>query len=137
MDPRVTIFLGAARTGFWGDGYRHHAPPTVIAGLDPATHRAADSVGDLTEIRGSPYSAALAWSPGSGSRMVTNSSAAVGWMPTVASKTCLVAPAFKATAMPWMISGASRPTMRSEEHTSELQSLMRISYADFCLKKKN
>src|SRR3546814_5718984 len=31
-----------------------------------------------------------------------------------------------ATAMP-----------RSEEHTSELQSLMRISYAVFCLKKKN
>src|SRR3546814_6408549 len=48
--------------------------------------------------------------------------------------------------------GASRPRMargalkvpfdapfgaRSEEHTSELQSLMRISYAVFCLKKKN
>src|SRR3546814_7087779 len=37
-----------------------------------------------------------------------------------------------------------RPTLpvsiisgRSEEHTSELQSLMRISYAVFCLKKKN
>src|SRR3546814_3324753 len=28
------------------------------------------------------------------------------------------------------------PTSRSEEHTSELQSLMRISYAVFCLKKK-
>src|SRR3546814_4998173 len=28
------------------------------------------------------------------------------------------------------------PTHRSEEHTSELQSLMRISYAVFCLKKK-
>src|SRR3546814_1429051 len=28
-------------------------------------------------------------------------------------------------------------THRSEEHTSELQSLMRISYAVFCLKKKN
>src|SRR3546814_5956202 len=28
-------------------------------------------------------------------------------------------------------------TRRSEEHTSELQSLMRISYAVFCLKKKN
>src|SRR3546814_1338542 len=28
------------------------------------------------------------------------------------------------------------PTFRSEEHTSELQSLMRISYAVFCLKKK-
>src|SRR3546814_6767730 len=29
-----------------------------------------------------------------------------------------------------------RPAPRSEEHTSELQSLMRISYAVFCLKKK-
>src|SRR3546814_10041930 len=35
---------------------------------------------------------------------------------------------------PWRI----RPVaLRSEEHTSELQSLMRISYAVFCLKKKN
>src|SRR3546814_8944633 len=36
---------------------------------------------------------------------------------------------------------AGRPILpvedRSEEHTSELQSLMRISYAVFCLKKKN
>src|SRR3546814_6133102 len=32
---------------------------------------------------------------------------------------------------------ASNPCCRSEEHTSELQSLMRISYAVFCLKKKN
>src|SRR3546814_3757598 len=30
----------------------------------------------------------------------------------------------------------TRPHLRSEEHTSELQSLMRISYAVFCLKKK-
>src|SRR3546814_8735904 len=30
-----------------------------------------------------------------------------------------------------------RGSRRSEEHTSELQSLMRISYAVFCLKKKN
>src|SRR3546814_1736542 len=30
----------------------------------------------------------------------------------------------------------SLPAPRSEEHTSELQSLMRISYAVFCLKKK-
>src|SRR3546814_1554291 len=34
--------------------------------------------------------------------------------------------------------GLQRPSrFRSEEHTSELQSLMRISYAVFCLKKKN
>src|SRR3546814_6333238 len=31
---------------------------------------------------------------------------------------------------------AQRRRARSEEHTSELQSLMRISYAGFCLKKK-
>src|SRR3546814_4625169 len=31
---------------------------------------------------------------------------------------------------------AARKVIRSEEHTSELQSLMRISYAVFCLKKK-
>src|SRR3546814_8961755 len=33
-------------------------------------------------------------------------------------------------------SRSARPSARSEEHTSELQSLMRISYAVFCLKKK-
>src|SRR3546814_5145254 len=35
-----------------------------------------------------------------------------------------------------VIADAYRKEMRSEEHTSELQSLMRISYAVFCLKKK-
>src|SRR3546814_6039107 len=35
------------------------------------------------------------------------------------------------------ISKKSAHYRRSEEHTSELQSLMRISYAVFCLKKKN
>src|SRR3546814_5876732 len=43
----------------------------------------------------------------------------------------------------WLVRAAGRGTAllpedeRSEEHTSELQSLMRISYAVFCLKKKN
>src|SRR3546814_8726766 len=31
--------------------------------------------------------------------------------------------------------GAARDELRSEEHTSELQSLLRTSYASFCLKK--
>src|SRR3546814_6632258 len=44
---------------------------------------------------------------------------------------------------PWSRPGPTLPvtpwwiTTRSEEHTSELQSLMRISYAVFCLKKNN
>src|SRR3546814_8406037 len=37
----------------------------------------------------------------------------------------------------WAQTGASGVLARSEEHTSELQSLMRISYAVFCLNKKN
>src|SRR3546814_3548008 len=46
-------------------------------------------------------------------------------------------PAAPRTTRP--IRGNTAPTFpaRSEEHTSELQSLMRISYAVFCLKKKN
>src|SRR3546814_4928808 len=35
-----------------------------------------------------------------------------------------------------ILTTVTRPPARSEEHTSELQSLMRISYAVFCLKKK-
>src|SRR3546814_2328374 len=40
------------------------------------------------------------------------------------------------TLTDWEEHGADVPLLRSEEHTSELQSLMRISYAVFCLKKK-
>src|SRR3546814_8866516 len=40
--------------------------------------------------------------------------------------------------MQWYFRSATGPAnCRSEEHTSELQSLMRLSYAVFCLKKKN
>src|SRR3546814_9461664 len=35
-----------------------------------------------------------------------------------------------------LVGSVPRPPHRSEEHTSELQSLMRISYAVFCLQKK-
>src|SRR3546814_5330778 len=40
-------------------------------------------------------------------------------------------------AGPGALGASARSPRRSEEHTSELQSLMRISYAVFCLKKKN
>src|SRR3546814_10353560 len=45
---------------------------------------------------------------------------------------CLSAAMLAEAGASWTIVGH-----RSEEHTSELQSLMRISYAVFCLKKKN
>src|SRR3546814_1611738 len=49
------------------------------------------------------------------------------------------AAAITASQLPYLRNSqsASGPIGRSEEHTSELQSLMRISYAVFCLKKKN
>src|SRR3546814_10443639 len=39
--------------------------------------------------------------------------------------------------LPYAFASHFAPKARSEEHTSELQSLMRTSYAVFCLKKKN
>src|SRR3546814_19186933 len=48
-----------------------------------------------------------------------------------ASAAAIVAMAMASPAM------AQERSFRSEEHTSELQSLMRISYAVFCVKKKN
>src|SRR3546814_8092649 len=47
----------------------------------------------------------------------------------------VISPAARALARSSCNSSSVGP--RSEEHTSELQSLMRISYAVFCLKKKN
>src|SRR3546814_4225806 len=63
--------------------------------------------------------AAAARSPAQGPDQTTVRALAAHWLPrTLAASS---------------VSGGRR---RSEEHTSELQSLMRISYAVFCLKKK-
>src|SRR3546814_4263589 len=47
-----------------------------------------------------------------------------------------VEPASMAAGRSQALADRGRARVRSEEHTSELQSLMRISYAVFCLKKK-
>src|SRR3546814_4546441 len=52
-----------------------------------------------------------------------------GGLPGAAAAAAAERSAGAADPAPW-------PRRRSEEHTSELQSLMRISYAVFCLKKK-
>src|SRR3546814_10721619 len=54
-----------------------------------------------------------------------------------ARKYLIVAPAPSADADQQRNRIGTMDADRSEEHTSELQSLMRISYAVFCLKKKN
>src|SRR3546814_9324616 len=60
-----------------------------------------------------------------------------------ASRICLLAEAVEqvgsalaVVGLPGVSFRATGKPLRSEEHTSELQSLMRISYAVFCLKKK-
>src|SRR3546814_4247707 len=50
-----------------------------------------------------------------------------------AAKSASISPPFPPAAETW---ARTVVLSRSEEHTSELQSLMRISYAVFCLKKK-
>src|SRR3546814_2182245 len=66
-------------------------------------------------------------------------------MPTISQCQMLKEPIIRLQARPprrnrycpkWEV-GRLLSTPRSEEHTSELQSLMRNSYAVFCLKKKN
>src|SRR3546814_6013993 len=60
----------------------------------------------------------------------------VGSLPGLAVETTvLLVPSIVISAW-YLLAGDGRGFGRSEEHTSELQSLMRISYAVFCLKKK-
>src|SRR3546814_8346980 len=72
-----------------------------------------------------------------------NTTEELGWETVAAVKTPLGAGDFSQYITPVLDSGADVLILnpygndRSEEHTSELQSLMRISYAVFCLQKKN
>src|SRR3546814_7048210 len=58
--------------------------------------------------------------------------AAIRWRPGLTT----IAPRWCSAARPIKAAPFAANSNRSEEHTSELQSLMRISYAVFCLKKK-
>src|SRR3546814_9302306 len=63
----------------------------------------------------------------------------LGWIPGAVRLIERDDPAIKVPHMGWNDVRLARPhplVVRSEEHTSELQSLMRISYAVFCLQKK-
>src|SRR3546814_4881127 len=51
-------------------------------------------------------------------------------------KVAFPGPCSRKDATPIWLSSVRNDSARSEEHTSELQSLMRTSYAVFCLKKK-
>src|SRR3546814_4799724 len=65
-------------------------------------------------------------------RLVSSEHITAGRSPPITSTTC----AKSRSARAKLPRSAKICARRSEEHTSELQSLMRISYAVFCLKKK-
>src|SRR3546814_7978916 len=59
------------------------------------------------------------------------------WLPGVKGEAREIRLPFEAAIRSFAATADGSAVTRSEEHTSELQSLMRISYAVFCLKKKN
>src|SRR3546814_6491684 len=78
-----------------------------------------------------PYTTLFRSAEGDGAcRRLTKTEVLTSFVPTLATVRLAVVRRCDCTM------GGSGSTGRSEEHTSELQSLMRISYAVFCLKKK-
>src|SRR3546814_4744422 len=69
-------------------------------------------------------------------RCVTCVSSSVGAAPGWTTTTCTAGNSMSGWSFTSIRLKLTIPASRSEEHTSELQSLMRISYAVFCLKKK-
>src|SRR3546814_10205485 len=95
---------------------------------DPALFRSQRTVGDMVDAEGGVDSTGALFQ-----LLDTMPLAGI----TTVMVMVLVAIFFVSGADAASIVMGSLSEKRSEEHTSELQSLMRISYAVFCLKKKN
>src|SRR3546814_7513881 len=94
------------------------------------TERAAEIANQAQALAGDVASLAV-----EASRLTAESAAAhAGASTLVVGLTVFVLAVFVGYHVVWRVTQALH---RSEEHTSELQSLMRISYAVFCMKKKN
>src|SRR3546814_2045639 len=68
--------------------------------------------------------------------MITGAMMLNGMRRIAANNGTVVSTTMRPAMLPRYMLAIGPQTKRSEEHTSELQSLMRISYAVFCLKKK-
>src|SRR3546814_9547035 len=84
----------------------------------------------LPSTKSDRYGAPKRWRSTSSCRSGRRATAITGFSSAMTSR---IRCWFRAACCP---SARTASRMRSEEHTSELQSLMRISYAVFCLKKK-
>src|SRR3546814_20467494 len=93
---------------------------------------------DSPTRRSSTLPGAPGHTSGRGYPLWTNRSRPIrGDAPIAARRSIVLLMAAACAIAPARGSAAVDADQRSEEHTSELQSLMRISYAVFCLKKKN
>src|SRR3546814_8975109 len=106
-------------------GERHHHPafhyPAGVAGCG-RSWRCWPAAGLIHAP--ALLTARLEWTDVTGDQLIPE------WIACVFQCVCVL-PVFRAMRV-----CARAPVFRSEEHTSELQSLIRISYAVFCLKKK-
>src|SRR3546814_469341 len=122
-DPEITVQAISDALGW------RHAPSTLARAVARARQELADDVPpDQQAVRPVP-------SPGTPS-FPHFSTTFIGRRPEIARIRGLLGEHRLITVTGPGGMGKTRLATRSEEHTSELQSLMRISYAGFCLKKK-
>src|SRR3546814_8396209 len=105
-----------------GDGHKNDPPDEVRRVLKSNKRRGANQAIALTLLVRREYLRATVFLC---STPLATPRAISGWAACSAAADAALSPA------------ATADSTRSEEHTSELQSLMRISYAVFCLKNKN
>src|SRR3546814_2872484 len=103
----------------------------------PPRSTRTDTLFPYTTLFRSTFNGPFSLTVGAGGTLRTAGASQIG---TATSNTNPIAVAITGAGSNWTSTGSLLMTAgnftRSEEHTSELQSLMRISYAVFCLKKK-
>src|SRR3546814_19578343 len=121
-------------TGFFFYWYGDHRDLHVLTHSFP-TRRSSDL---MASVRGLAAAAQIpAYCASKGGLVTLTRALAVEWA-RHGIRVNALAPGYVETEInrDFLASDAGQGLRRSEEHTSELQSLMRISYAVFCLKKK-
>src|SRR3546814_3112351 len=133
--------------GIWLDGLRMTIIPLVVSLLITGIAKTVDSArGDRVAMRSVVTFTALLWISTAMAALLIPALLGIFPMPADAARSLtgslttsahVEAPTVGIAALLRSIVPTNPFAARSEEHTSELQSLMRISYAVFCLKKKN
>src|SRR3546814_2749991 len=115
-------------TTLFRSGQLDHFPRRILAGPVPVDHRSrSEAVPQIVDAGTTPVAPL-------GLRFTQAN--ALTHMCKVVARAAIAEPASIAFHKEWNRSAPQQPVPRSEEHTSDIQSLMRISYDVFCLKNK-